>query len=174
MDTDSFDVPFKLHETRDSRKVVASCPAVLADFRSQMLVRIRIRPHSAHFDARRLSINLQPSLCPSLVLDCCKGLFALLSTFSGADHFFVMDKTPDTSIATEAFQLRFHRFLGKSITEVCFSATPPWNRILTSRSFLESHHLNGCPSLEVPDAPCTKSSIAFASISQKLSHMKSR
>ena len=49
--------------------------AVLADFRSQMLVRIRIRPESARFGEWRLSTNLQPSLFPSLVLDM---LFLLL------------------------------------------------------------------------------------------------
>ena len=67
--TDSFDMPPKHHELKDSTKVVASYQAVLADFRSQMLDRIRIRPDSTHFDARRLSTNLQPSLCSSLVLD---------------------------------------------------------------------------------------------------------
>ena len=93
-------------------------------------------------------------------------LFTLLSTFSDTDHFFVMYEAPYTSIAIETFQLRFCRVLGYSITEVCFSVTPPWNRILTSHSFLDSHHLNGCPSLEVPDAPCTKSCVAFASITK--------
>ena len=34
-----------------------------------MLLFIRIRPDSAHFDERRLSTSLQPRLCPSLVLD---------------------------------------------------------------------------------------------------------
>ena len=43
---DSFDLPFKLHELTDSRKVVASSEAVLADFRTQMLDRIRLRPDS--------------------------------------------------------------------------------------------------------------------------------
>ena len=52
--TDSLDIPFKLHELKDSSKVFASSQAVLANFRSQMLDRIRIRPGSAHFDARRL------------------------------------------------------------------------------------------------------------------------
>ena len=35
LDTDSFDLSFKLHELKDSREVVASSQAVLADFRSQ-------------------------------------------------------------------------------------------------------------------------------------------
>ena len=69
LDTDSFDIPFKLHELRDSRKVVASSQGVLADFHSQMLVRVRLRPDSAHFGARRPSTNLQPSPCSSLALD---------------------------------------------------------------------------------------------------------
>ena len=68
-----------------------------------------------------------PVFCSSLALDM---LFPhlrvgyLVVDVSGTDHFFVMDKTSDTSTATEAFQLRFRRFLGKSITEVCFSVTP--------------------------------------------------
>ena len=111
LDTDSFDIPFKHHELTDSRKVVASSQAVLADFRSQMLLRIRLRPDSVHFDARRLSTNLQPSLCSSLALDMLfphpMVVFTLLSTFSGTGHFIVMDKTPDTSIAIEPFSLRF-------------------------------------------------------------------
>ena len=125
LDTDSFDIPFKLHELKDSRIVAASSQAVLADFRSQMLDRIRIRPDSA----RRLSTSLQPSLCARLVLNMLslhlRDVFTLLSTFSGTCHLFVMDKTPDISIAMEAFQLRFRRFLGQSITEFRFSVTPP-------------------------------------------------
>ena len=66
---DSFDKPPNLHDLGDSRNPVASSQGVLTDFRSQMLDRIRLRPDSAHFDARRLSTNLQPSLCSSLVLD---------------------------------------------------------------------------------------------------------
>ena len=115
VDTGSFDNPFKLPELRDSRKVVAASQGVLADFRSQMIVRIRTRPDSAHFDARRRSTNLQPNFCPSLVfymLVVHLGLFILLSTFSGTDDFFVIDKTPYTFIATEVLQLRFRRFLG--------------------------------------------------------------
>ena len=96
------------------KKVVALSNAVLADFPSQMLVRVRIRPESARFDEWRLSTNLQPSLCPSLVLDM---LFLLLEVVylvvdsSGTDHFIVMHKTPYTSITIEAFQQRFRRFL---------------------------------------------------------------
>ena len=69
LDTVSFDIPSKTHELRDSRKVVALSQAIRADLRSQMLVRTRIRPDSARSDGWRLSTNLQPSLCPSLVLD---------------------------------------------------------------------------------------------------------
>ena len=69
LDTDSFDIPAKTHELRDSKSVAALSQAVLADFRSQMLVRIRIRPDSVRLNEWRLSTNLQPSLCPSLVLD---------------------------------------------------------------------------------------------------------
>ena len=43
--------------------------AVPADCRLQVLVRTRLRPDSARIDECRLSANLQPSLCPSVVLD---------------------------------------------------------------------------------------------------------
>ena len=49
LDTESFDIPPMTHELRDSRKVIALSQAVLADFRSQILVRTRIRPESARF-----------------------------------------------------------------------------------------------------------------------------
>ena len=70
LDTNSFDIPSKTRELRDSRtKKVALSQAVLANFRSQMLVRTRIIPDSVRFDEWRLSTTLQPSLCRSLVLD---------------------------------------------------------------------------------------------------------
>ena len=49
LDTESFDIPPKTHELRDSRKVVALSQAVPADFRSQMLVGTRILSDSARF-----------------------------------------------------------------------------------------------------------------------------
>ena len=65
LEAESFDIPPKTHELRDSRKVIALSQAVLADFRSQMLV----RQNRLGFDKWRLSTSLQPSLFPSLVLD---------------------------------------------------------------------------------------------------------
>ena len=168
LDADSFDIPSKTHELKDSIKFFALSEEIPADFRSHLLVRTRIRPDSARVDEWRLSPNLQPSPCPRLVfghvVSTSRGCLPCCRRGSDTDHFFAMYVTPYTSIAMETFQLRFCRGLGYSITEVCFSVTPPWNRILTSHSYLESHHLNGCPSLEVPKAPCTKSYVAFASI----------
>ena len=71
----------------NSRKVVALFQAVPADFRSQMLVRTRLRPNLARFDEWRLSTNLQHSLRPSLALST---LFLYLEVVYGTDHFFAM------------------------------------------------------------------------------------
>ena len=68
LDTDSFDLPFKFHDLRDFIKVVASSEAVLADFRSQMLDRIRIRPDSAHGQVVSSSKGCLPCCRPFLAL----------------------------------------------------------------------------------------------------------
>ena len=101
----------KTHELRNSRKVVAVSQAVPPDFRSQILVRTRIRPDSACFGESIFNpVFVQVSFWTRCVFN--QRLFTLLSTFSGTDHFFVMYKTRYTSIAIETCQLRFRRFLG--------------------------------------------------------------
>ena len=85
---------------------MALSQAVLADVRSQILVRTRIRPDFARFDECRLSTSLQPSLCPSLVLDTFFLHLEVVYFVVDTDHF-VMYKTPYTSIAIETFHVFF-------------------------------------------------------------------
>ena len=114
-----------------------------------MLVRIRSRPDSAHFDARRLSTkSATQSLFKSRFghvvssskgyLPCCRRFLALAISSSWT-------KLQTHPSPLKRSQLRFRRFLGQSTTEVRFAVTPPKNRILTFPEFPSSQWLSVFP-----------------------------